>query len=87
MMSISSATQFGAAIREHRLRAGLTQVELADKAGISSRTLIEIERGHPHGEVGRVLAVLRALDLSIALTPRPSNDDLGDVLDLAGHDL
>jgi len=86
-MDISSAGQLGAAIRTHRRREGLTQVELAARAGIASRTLIEIERGHPHGEVGRVLAVLRALNLAITLTPVKSDRESGDLLDLAGQDL
>lgn len=86
-MSISSAAQLGTAIREHRSRAGMTQVQLADRAGISSRTLIEIERGHPNGEIGRVLSVLRALDLTITLAPKPPADDADDLLDLAGRDL
>lgn len=86
-MVIGSAAQLGAAIRDHRVRASLTQAQLAARAGISSRTVIEIERGHPNGELGRVLAVLRALDLEITLTPRGAEGDADDLLDLAGRDL
>lgn len=86
-MQISSAKALGAAIRQARQHAGLTQIALAAKAGISSRTLIAIEAGHPGGELGRVLAVLRALDLAITLTPAPPTDSEPDLLGLAGRDL
>lgn len=33
-------------IREYRLQAGLTQVELADMVKVTSRTIISIEMGH-----------------------------------------
>lgn len=37
--------QVGALIRHHRDRAGLTQADLAEKAGIASETVSRIERG------------------------------------------
>ena len=33
-------------VKEYRLRAGLTQSELAKKAGFSRQTIINIEKGH-----------------------------------------
>jgi DNA-binding XRE family transcriptional regulator len=36
---------FGALLRQHRLSAGLTQEELADLAGLSARTIADLERG------------------------------------------
>jgi len=40
-----SATQFGARLRELRVAAGLTQQQLADKAGVSQRGLAQWETG------------------------------------------
>lgn len=89
IVRIHTAAQLGAATRAQRNAQGLTQAELAGRAGISRRTLIAIEQGHPAGEIGRVLDVLHALGLDIALTPAPAGHDDGDedLLDLAGRGL
>ncbi|GIF62160.1 XRE family transcriptional regulator [Asanoa ishikariensis] len=44
-MSEDHAAHVGAAIRRHRTAAGLTQQELAQRAGLSVRSLREIEQG------------------------------------------
>ena len=36
---------FGALLRRHRLTAGLTQEELAERAGVSARAVSDLERG------------------------------------------
>ncbi|MEO6349295.1 MAG: helix-turn-helix domain-containing protein [Candidatus Limnocylindrales bacterium] len=41
----TAPTGFGATIRKMRVAAGLTQAELAEQAGISERTVSDIERG------------------------------------------
>src|SRR5262245_43702656 len=51
--------------RPHRLAAGLTQEELAERAGMSPRGISDLERGartHPHRETVRLL--VEALDLA-----------------------
>lgn len=56
---------FGELLRRHRLGAGLSQEELADRAGMSARGVSDLERGatrYPHRETGRLLA--EALKLS-----------------------
>jgi predicted ATPase/DNA-binding XRE family transcriptional regulator len=42
------ASGFGALLREYRHAAGLTQEELAERAGISPRSISEMERGGTH---------------------------------------
>jgi transcriptional regulator with XRE-family HTH domain len=52
-------------LREMRWSAGLTQQELAERTGVSIRTISDIERGHvlcPRAATLRLLA--RALELS-----------------------
>ena len=81
MPAIRDARSFGAAIRSARNEQGISQTELAQRARVSRRTLASIEGGHPNGEIGMFLALLRALDLEITLAPvRPSTFDL-DYLD------
>lgn len=47
-MAMGEAETFGALLRRHRLRAGLTQEALAERAGLSPRGVIHLERGTRH---------------------------------------
>src|SRR3954447_25276566 len=44
-MAMGEAETFGALLRRQRLRAGLTQEGLAERAGLSPRGVIHLERG------------------------------------------
>ncbi len=60
-----NAESFADQLRRHRRAAGLTQEELAERAGLSARGISDLERGvkrRPHPETVRLLAA--ALDLS-----------------------
>ncbi len=57
-------TQFGRRLREHRERSGLTQEELAERAGLSVDAISALERGlrrHPHPSTVRSIAAAFAL--------------------------
>jgi DNA-binding SARP family transcriptional activator/tetratricopeptide (TPR) repeat protein/DNA-binding XRE family transcriptional regulator len=57
----------GAAVRRHRLAAGFTQEELAGRAGVSVRTLRDLERGRIRQPRARsVRGLANALELSVA---------------------
>ena len=43
-----SSASFGELLRDHRRAAGLTQEELAERAGVSPRSISELERGGAH---------------------------------------
>jgi transcriptional regulator with XRE-family HTH domain len=43
-MAIEESASFGALLRWHRVRAGLTQQTLAERAGMSLRGLSDLER-------------------------------------------
>jgi transcriptional regulator with XRE-family HTH domain len=61
------SSQFGALLRRFRLRAGLTQQDLAERAGLGVRTVRGLEtgeRGDPR--VGTVEALSEALELTVA---------------------
>ena len=81
MPAIRDARSFGAAIRSARRERGLSQAELASRADVSRRTLASIEGGHPNGEIGMFLALVRALDLEITLSPVPPATFSLDYLD------
>ncbi len=61
----ASPSDFAHTIRRFRLRAGLSQEELAERAGVSARAVSDMERGlrkNPRPETLRLLADALALD-------------------------
>lgn len=66
-----------------RKRRRLTQKELAKRAGLSTFTLIRIEKGVPSTELGSVVRVLWALGLeaTIAHVADAATDDVGQALE------
>lgn len=57
-----SLIQMGQQIREARVRRALTAEELAQKAGVSLSTIWAIEKGSAGVSIGKIAAVLHALD-------------------------
>ncbi|MBO0841567.1 MAG: helix-turn-helix transcriptional regulator [Nocardioides sp.] len=78
---------FGKAIRRGRLRAGLTQADLARRAGVGRRFVVDVEAGHPRAELGKVLALLEIVDVYLSpqtlppIAPRLEDVDLDAVLE------
>lgn len=62
------AALIGAAIRDARKAAGLTQMQVAELAGISDATLRDIERGSGSPSVRSVLEALDVLGLGLEVT-------------------
>lgn len=56
-----NVTAIGAIIRDERKALGLRQDELAAASGVGLRFLVELERGKPTVQMGKVLDVLAAL--------------------------
>jgi HTH-type transcriptional regulator/antitoxin HipB len=63
-MKIRTATDLGAFIRERRIKLGMDQSDLAEKAGTSRKWIIEVEQGKPRAEIGLVLRTLKTLGVS-----------------------
>ncbi len=84
MRPIQTSKAFGSAVRRARTDRGLSQVELAARAGAGRPWLSELETGKRTAELGRALSVLSALDLAVTFVPQPSPDksrvDLGQIL-------
>lgn len=66
--TIDTPAVAGALIRHQRLNQGLTQQALADAADVSRKFLIALESGHERAELGKTMAVLAALGLSLTTT-------------------
>jgi DNA-binding XRE family transcriptional regulator len=81
MRRITNSASLGAHIRAARIAQGLSQRQLAERAAISRPTLSLLENGHPHGELGLALAVIRALGLQVELTDAQEPTNGLDVLD------
>ena len=67
-MAIQEPTQIGAAVREARKRLKVTQKDLAMTSGTGLRFVIDLERGKPTCQIGKILQVLQALGLRVGLT-------------------
>src|SRR5688572_15581468 len=58
-------------VRWARRRAGLSQRELAERAGVPQSTLARIESGAVDPRVGTVRALLRACEMDLEALPAP----------------
>lgn len=67
MMRCDSTAHMGMLIKKRRKQIGLTQKELATKVGCGARLITEVEAGKSTAQFGKVLEVLKALNLRIAV--------------------
>ena len=66
-MRTNRAPELGEMLRRHRIAAGLTQEELAERASVSARALSDLERGlHRTAHHGTVQRLASALNLNAA---------------------
>jgi y4mF family transcriptional regulator len=61
--------QIGELVRSVRKQMGATQKDLAMTSGTGLRFIIELERGKPTSQIGKVLTVLNTLGVTVVLTP------------------
>lgn len=67
---VRTAKQMGEAITRERRARGLTQAQLAEKAGLRQEAISKIEGGNPATGFDRIARILAALDLQFTLGPR-----------------
>ncbi|MHB1699796.1 MAG: helix-turn-helix transcriptional regulator [Acidobacteriaceae bacterium] len=89
-MRVRTATDLGAFIRERRVKLGMDQSDLAEKAGTSRKWIVEVEQGKPRAEIGLVLRTLKALGVSLEIAVErtqkvspaggPGNVDINNIL-------
>jgi transcriptional regulator with XRE-family HTH domain len=61
-------------IRRLRTMKGMTQTELADKAGTVQKRISTIESGHPGTKIDIICDILAALDFDIVITERDKRE-------------
>lgn len=64
---IYTPASLGAAIRHYRQEAGLSQADLAERAGLNRTYLSNLEQGHETEQVKRILRVLKQLGVRMTL--------------------
>ena len=67
IMKIDNTEQLGGLIRKHRKQLGVTQKELAMVCGTGLRFIVDLEKGKPTCQIGKVQQVLKALGLELSL--------------------
>jgi len=60
-----NSINLGLLIKEHRKQAGLTQLELANLAGVGKTTVFDIEKNKETVSWNKLLAVLKVLNIEI----------------------
>ncbi len=58
--------RFGKRVREHRLAAGLSQEELAERCGLHRTYVGSIERGERNVSLINLAVIAKSLELSLA---------------------
>ena len=83
-MKITSTRDLAAAVRGRRQSLGLSQADLATRAGVSRPWLSDVEAGKPTAEIGLVLRLVDALGFRLDLTPEnnQNSDDPTTSVDL-----
>lgn len=67
--------KIGALVKQTRKSMGVTQKDLALTSGTGLRFIIELEKGKPTCQIGKVLTVLHTLGIKLAFTPPPTKRD------------
>jgi HTH-type transcriptional regulator/antitoxin HipB len=62
-MRLRTAADFGAVIRDRRLKLGLNQASLARKVGVGRQWIVELEKGKPGARLALVLRTMDALGI------------------------
>lgn len=75
-MLIFDARSVGNKLLEIRKRKGLTQIEVAEKAGLADRTYADIERGSANMRVETALRICQALNTTPNEILTTNNTDL-----------
>jgi HTH-type transcriptional regulator/antitoxin HipB len=83
-MTIRSIRDLAAAVRGRRKDLGMSQADLARRAGVSRKWVYEFEAGKPTAEFGLLLRVLDELGLALELASRADTGPSGggDTVDL-----
>jgi len=73
MENVQTIAHLGQIIRNARKRQGLRQDEPAGAANVGLRFIVELEKGKPTAQIGKALAVVRTLGLTLLLDGTSDN--------------
>ena len=83
-MNIISVKDLASLVKQERKNHGWTQVQLAERSGVSRDWIIALEQAKPSVELALVLRTLKALNLPLAINKpsQPVHDgiNLNDIL-------
>jgi HTH-type transcriptional regulator/antitoxin HipB len=65
---LTTPEQIGTAVKVARKQLRVTQKDLALTSGTGLRFIIELEKGKPTCQIGKVLTVLQTLGIKLAIT-------------------
>jgi HTH-type transcriptional regulator / antitoxin HipB len=68
--AVTTPDRFGAVLRARRRALGITQQQLADAAGVSRKSVVDIERGKPNAQLHIALHLAQSLGLDVHVEPR-----------------
>lgn len=74
-MRIQTTGDIGVVVRARRKELALTQAAVASRAQVGREWLVGLEKGRPSADVGHILRVLHALDLTVEVVPAPAEVD------------
>ncbi|TQO20230.1 y4mF family transcriptional regulator [Rhodoglobus vestalii] len=78
MVFLATPADLGRAIRDKRLKLGLTQQELAERVGVARQWIIKVEKGKTRLELEPLLQTLFQLGLELRLDDAAPADDLDE---------
>jgi HTH-type transcriptional regulator/antitoxin HipB len=89
-MRVRTPKDIGALIRQRRHELGLSQIQLAERMGVSRQWVVDVERGKARAELGLVLRALDVLDAPLRVeagasskpvrSPQPAAADVDAVV-------
>lgn len=78
---LDTVRDVGCLVRQLRIQLGLTQRQLAERAGVPVRSLARLERGEAVDfSLRRALRLMRVLGLRVQASPTPPGPTLTEVL-------
>ena len=86
-MHVCTPLDLGLILRDRRRKLGLSQGELAEKAGVGRQWLVAVEHGKARAEIGMVLRTLATLGLTLSVDGEASDRRAGNQDDIAPADI
>ena len=86
-MHVRTPLDLGLILRDSRRKLGLSQGELATRAGVGRQWLVAIEHGKARAEIGMVLRTLATLGLTLSVDGEASDHRAGNHDDIAPADI